>query len=176
MLFALYSKSFSLSGVSSTFLAAASEELVFRGIIFPCLLLLFVKSDQRILNSIVICSILFGSIHLLHMFRHPEQWIGIVLQSLGAFSLSMVLCYSMIKSSNIILVTFFHFAVNLFLKNAERSNNPIGYESNIENFSFDLAGLAFTIGIIVLVNAYLVAKMNTLDKTDYDIKLNHSIT
>ncbi|MGB0346662.1 MAG: CPBP family intramembrane glutamic endopeptidase [Balneolaceae bacterium] len=153
-------KSFLVLTIVSTFLAATSEELVFRGLIFPSSFKLF--KDSKLVKSAIFSSLLFGAIHLLHLLKYPEHYIGIILQSFAAFSLGILLCYILIKTSNIIVVSLLHFSVNLFLKNPERANDPLNYV-DLNGVTYDLTGLAVTVSVIIFIGLFSIFKIRKIN-------------
>lgn len=160
LLISIISKSFNAASIFLTLMAATSEELVFRGLIFPSSFKLF--KDSKLVKSAIFSSLLFGAIHLLHLLKYPEHYIGIILQSFAAFSLGILLCYILIKTSNIIVVSLLHFSVNLFLKNPERANDPLNYV-DLNGVTYDLTGLAVTVSVIIFIGLFSIFKIRKIN-------------
>ncbi len=89
-------KSFRILAITTTFFAALTEEFAFRGILLPLIFQKIKESKYSLLFTLIICSTIFGFAHLINVIKYPTYSLGIVMQSLSAFTVGMVFCYILI--------------------------------------------------------------------------------
>ena len=98
--------------ILSTLLVGVTEELVFRGVIFPSFIQILKKGKYPILASAVSSSLIFGLLHFLNLFGQPDNISGITSQVLFATVIGVFFSGLMVRTENIIIPIIIHALVN----------------------------------------------------------------
>ena len=98
--------------VLNCLLIALTEELIFRGIIFPLCEIAFNNKKHKMALSIIVASSIFALTHLINVFNGIS--IGAVLLQVGySFLVGAMLCICLKETKNIILCVVLHFIYNI---------------------------------------------------------------
>lgn len=93
-------------------LIALTEELIFRGIIFPLCEIAFNNKKHKMVLSIIVASSIFAFTHLINVFNGIS--IGAVLLQVGySFLVGAMLCICLKETKNIIPCVILHFIYNI---------------------------------------------------------------
>ena len=117
---------------SKIYFSAFFEEVLFRGVILGILLFKFKNSNNSILKSVFITSLLFGSTHIINIWFSEMTPRGVFNQVYATFSLGFLYSAVYLKTKNIYMLIFIHFITNFFsqigiLETTEITRNVIEY-------------------------------------------------
>lgn len=93
-------------------LVGIMEELLFRGIVFPLLILHFANKKQPIIKAVWLSSLLFGAVHLVGLIRHPENVWGVTNTVIFATGIGFFFACMLLRTGNILVPVFIHFLVD----------------------------------------------------------------
>lgn len=109
-------------------MAGIIEELLFRGLLFNCLLSFFYHHKYHFIIAGVVSSVLFGCMHLINLTHQPLQ--STIGQIIFAFTTGLILIYLRLLSNNIVWCMVLHFFIDfkpvILTSNTGSHNNPIG--------------------------------------------------
>lgn len=88
------------------------EELLFRGLVFPLLIIYFAGKNQSILKAVWLSSIIFGAVHFVALFRNPENIWGVANTVIYAIGIGFLLACILLRSRNILVPIFLHFLID----------------------------------------------------------------
>ncbi|GHA56346.1 CPBP family intramembrane glutamic endopeptidase [Pontibacter akesuensis] len=100
-----------LFGVAQA-LVGILEELLFRGIVFPLMILHYANKKQPISKAIWVSSLLFGAVHLVGLIRHPENFWSVINTIIFAIGIGFFFACLLLKTKNILVPIFLHFLVD----------------------------------------------------------------
>lgn len=100
-----------LFGLSNV-LIGVFEELLFRGIVFPLLIIHFAGKKQSILKAAYLSAILFGLIHLIGLIRHPEKVYTIINIVIYAIGIGFLFACLLLRTRNILIPALLHALVD----------------------------------------------------------------
>ncbi len=115
--------------LSATYMAAFTEELIFRGYILN----LLIKNKLSVKKGILISAVLFSSLHLLNILRY-EIW-ALLNQLIFAFFVGLLFGALFILTKNIMIPTIMHFIFNIPARISELKPDIILSESEWQNMS-----------------------------------------
>ena len=153
----LYSKidTFEDSGLSniiifllSALLVGLTEEIAFRSLIFP----LLAKQTNQIVLSMIVSSMIFGSVHYINLFKQPDNIAGISSQALLAFSIGMFFCGLLLRTRNIYVLGFLHFLFNISFGSGElKLLGESTVASTSSSFHWDFGSIVGTLTVFLLI-------------------------
>lgn len=146
--------------IITTFILAFAEEIFFRGYLYNVLK----REGFSSYKSIIISSILFAGIHSVNVFRYEDIW-SVINQVVFAIFIGMLLCSIFALTKNIIIVSLFHFVINLpsaLSSLIQTKNEPINIpiaSGFTENLMSTLLFIALMSPVIIL--SFYYAKLAT---------------
>lgn len=97
---------------SAQALVGIMEELLFRGIIFPLLILHFANRKHPVTKAAWLSSVLFGVVHLVGLIRHPENIWGVINTVIFAIGIGFLFACLLMRTGNILVPMFIHFLID----------------------------------------------------------------
>lgn len=88
------------------------EELLFRGIILPLLILHFAEKQRPVLKAVFLSSLMFGFIHIVGLIRNPENFWGVINTIIFATGIGFFLAVLFLRTRNILVPVFLHFLID----------------------------------------------------------------
>lgn len=88
------------------------EELLFRGIVFPLLILYFAGRKNAVTKAVWLSSLLFGAVHFVGLVRHPENIWGVTNTVIFAIGIGFLFACLLLSTRNILVPIFLHFLVD----------------------------------------------------------------
>ncbi|MBC5991938.1 CPBP family intramembrane glutamic endopeptidase [Pontibacter cellulosilyticus] len=98
-------------GLAQT-LVGVLEELLFRGIILPLLILYFAGKNKSILKAVWFSSLLFGAVHAVALIRNPESIWDVTNTVIFAIGIGFLFACLLLRSRNILVPIFLHFLID----------------------------------------------------------------
>ncbi|MFZ1527417.1 MAG: CPBP family intramembrane glutamic endopeptidase [Ferruginibacter sp.] len=140
--------------IIATFVAATAEEVIFRLYLFN----LFVSEGYKNYRAIIFSSILFSLMHIVNIFRYDDIW-AIVNQLILAFFMGILLCSLYTISRSILLVSVYHFIVNIPLAMKRIAKVPVENNAGLEHLSlgeniFSVIMYTFIFSPLIIVALY----------------------
>jgi membrane protease YdiL (CAAX protease family) len=93
-------------------LVGVFEELLFRGIVLPLLILHYAGKPRPIFKAVCLSSVLFGLVHFAQLIRHPENLFNTIITVIFAIGIGFVFACILLRTRNIIVPAFLHFLVD----------------------------------------------------------------
>jgi membrane protease YdiL (CAAX protease family) len=162
----LYSWKTILYGME-TFSSAMFEEVLFRGLILGVLLNKYYNSNNGILKSVIISSLIFGLIHIVNIWTQPYQTFtrGTVNQVYAAFCIGVMYSSIYLKTRNIIVLGVLHFISNFFagiveLMGSETIVNSVSGDKTIIELIVSNVFTLIIFGLPLLIGLYILKKTN----------------
>ena len=134
-------------------LVAVVEEVVFRGLFLPRLVLLFKERSGTLILAVTISATVFGLIHYLNLIRQPNNFSGITSQVIFAISIGIFLGGLYLRTEHIILPILIHFLINITFGNDILKSEPVLHEATEKAESTDWASLILTMSIFLFIAA-----------------------
>lgn len=97
---------------SLTFLIGFTEEVYFRGVVFPFFIEKFKGLKLGVFKSVIISSLLFGLAHYFNLIKEPGNFWGITTQVIFAFAIGFLFCGLLLRTGNIIPIAIIHMFIN----------------------------------------------------------------
>ncbi len=88
------------------------EEFLFRGIIFPLLIIHFIQNNRPVLNAAFLSSILFGLVHFIGLIRDPYNYWEVTNTVIFATGIGFFLAMLFLRTRNILVPVFIHFLID----------------------------------------------------------------
>jgi len=110
--FAIFVEDFQIGYLLAVLMIVISEEVVFRGIVFPLLLIRFENDKYRYIKSLIISALIFAVVHIFNIFGGGNIGYNL-LQVLYSFAIGAVFSFLMAKTGNILIPTVIHYVYNL---------------------------------------------------------------
>jgi uncharacterized protein len=164
----LYSGKAFLTGIA-TLTRALFEEILFRGVVIGLLLSRYHNSKNGVLRSIVISSVLFGLVHIVNIWTHPERGTDYAIaQVCNAVCLGVLYGAIYMKTRSIIVLGLVHFMNNYAihasaLDGVEHVIEPIKGNTTIaEAVASEILGYII-FALPLLMGLYIVKRINRED-------------
>jgi membrane protease YdiL (CAAX protease family) len=147
---------------SKIYFSAFFEEILFRGVILGILLFKFKNSNNFILKSVFVTSLLFGFTHIINIWLSEMSPRDVFNQVYATFSLGFLYSVVYLKTKNIYVLIFIHFTTNFFsqiggLESVEVTSHTIKYvdKTNLQLILSELIrliifGIPLFAGIFIL--------------------------
>lgn len=127
------------------------EELLFRGIVFPLLILHFAGKNKPVLKAVILSSIIFGFIHFVGILRNPEIFLGVLNTVIFASGIGFFMAVFFLKTRNILAPAFLHFLID-FTNGASALKEEV-----VPQAIPTTETILITLAVLTAMSAFLVA-------------------
>lgn len=110
--FTILVEDFQIGYLLAVLMIVISEEVVFRGIVFPLLLIKLKNDKHRYIKSLILSALIFAFVHIFNIFAGGNVVYNL-LQVLYSFAIGAVLSFLMVKTGNILVPILIHYVYNL---------------------------------------------------------------
>jgi len=156
---------FSFDTLSSAFL----EEILFRGLILGAIISKYYNDKDGILKSVIISSLMFGSIHILNLWTNPDTTFrGVFNQIYAVTCLGFMYSSVYLKTKNIFVLSVIHFISNFFAGVGEL--NFVQITETLPNVENSLGTIILTefirliiFGIPLLIGLFVIKQIDKKD-------------
>lgn len=131
-------------------LVGVMEELLFRGIVFPLLILHFAGKKQPLTKAIWLSSLVFGAVHLVGLIRHPENIWGVFNTVIFAIGIGFLLACVLLKTKNILVPIFIHFMIDF--TNDARALSEVQQAASVPTSST----IILTLGVVTAMSLFFI--------------------
>jgi hypothetical protein len=98
--------------IASVILVGLTEELFFRGILLPYIILKLKEKKYFLLYSIIISSVIFGLFHFINLINNSSTIVGVSHQVIFAFCIGCLFSGLVLQTKNILIPALFHIIIN----------------------------------------------------------------
>jgi membrane protease YdiL (CAAX protease family) len=98
--------------IASVILVGLTEELFFRGILLPNVILKLKGKKYYLFFSIIISSLVFGLFHFINFIYNPSTIVGVLHQVIFAFCIGCFFSGLILRTRNILIPSLFHIIIN----------------------------------------------------------------
>lgn len=88
------------------------EELLFRGLVLPLLIIHYAHTKRPIFNAVCLSSLLFGLVHLSGLVRNPGNIWGVANTVIFATGIGFLMACVLLRTRNILVPAFIHFLID----------------------------------------------------------------
>ncbi len=123
----------------SVLLVGLVEETWLRGLILPLLIKSHIGRKQVLYVSVLLSAVLFGLLHYVNLFEHPENFWGITSQVLFGIAIGVFFGALMLRTGNVFVVAICHGSINFIFANSILGKDSIKQvmEGYLKNTNFD---------------------------------------
>jgi membrane protease YdiL (CAAX protease family) len=127
-----------------------AEEFSIRGLLLPIIIKLFNQKKYAVYYGLIISSFIFAILHYLSFISGSQNFESATNQAVFAFGVGVYFGSLLLRTNNLILISFFHTTINFI-----GSFNDITFNSN--QISNTVATSNFTINFIYVISSILIA-------------------